>query len=76
MLYSSEDLLYIDDYYFIGAIRKNRIHYNENTDIIDAVKKKNFEYFYKIINGKKVVLTKYNDSKMMYIILNFVNTPE
>ena len=75
-LYSSEDLLYIDDYYFIGAIRKNRIHYNENTDIIDVVKKKNFEYFYKIINGKKVVLTKYNDSKMMYVISNFVNAPE
>ena len=75
-LYSSEDLLNIDDFYFIGSILKNRIHHNKNTDIIHPVKKKKFEYFYKIIDGKKVILTKYNDSKMMYVISNWVNVPE
>ena len=74
-LYSSEELLDNNNFYFIGAIRSNRIKSNK-IEILEKIKKKSHEYFYRVNGNKYYTLTKYNDSKPMYVISNFVDVPE
>ena len=74
-LYTSEELLDNNNCYFIGAIRSNRIKSNK-IEILEKIKKKSHEYFYRVNGNKYYTLTKYNDSKPMYVISNFVDVPE
>ena len=73
--YTSEELLDNNNFYFIGAIRSNRIKSNK-IEILEKIKKKSHEYFYRVNGNKYYTLTKYNDSKPMYVISNFVDVPE
>ena len=63
------------NFFFIGAIRQNRIKSNRD-NITKKIKKSEFEYFYKSCKKGNATLTKYNDSKQMYIISNFINLPK
>lgn len=45
-LYSSEELLDCNEFYFIGAIRTNRIKSNI-VEILEKIEKKDYEHFYK-----------------------------
>lgn len=74
-LYTTEDLLEEKNFFFIGAIRQNRIKSNRD-NITKKIKKGEFEYFYKSCKKGNATLTKYNDSKQMYIISNFINLPK
>ena len=70
-LYTNEKLLELDDIYFVGAIRKNKLKKYEN-----LLKKFIFEYYYKKTKDKILILTKFNDSKLMFIISNFIDSPK
>ena len=72
-LYSSEKLLMEDSFYFIGSIRYNRIK-QKHKEIIMPIKSGEFQYFYKKVDGKYMLLTKYMDNKMILIISNFLNS--
>ena len=61
-LYTSENLLEIKDFYFVGAIRANRIKNGESA-LNDSIGKSSYEFYYKILNGNKFILTKFNDTK-------------
>ena len=65
-LYTNEKLLELDDIYFEGAIRKNKLKKYEN--LLEEIPKKTFEYYYKKTKDKISILTKFNDSKLMFII--------
>jgi hypothetical protein len=64
-LYSSEELLDCEDFYYVGSIRKNRIKMNK--DERDKKLDKNEWTFY--VKGNSL-LTKYMDKKLMYVISN------
>ena len=72
-LYSSEKLLLEDDFKFIGAIRPGRIKSNHR-QIMKSIKRGTFEYYYKYENDDFQVLTKYMDSKLLFLISNFIDT--
>jgi len=72
-LYSSEKLLEEESFHFIGSIRYNRIK-SENDEITKPIKRGSYQYFYKKINGKYVLMTKYMDSKLILIVSNFLNS--
>ena len=74
-LYTNEELLDNNNFYFIGAIITNRIKSNK-IEIFEKIKKKSHEYFYRVNGNKYYTLTKYNDSKPMYVISNFVDAPK
>lgn len=42
---------------------------------MNVIPKKTLEYYCKNKNGKKSIYTKYNDSKIIYIISNFIDSP-
>ena len=65
-LYTSENLLEIKDFYFVGAIRANRIKNGESA-LNDSIGKSSYEFYYNILNGNKFILTKFNDTKKFYI---------
>ena len=73
-LYTNEKLLELDDIYFVGAIRKNKLKKYKN--LIEEIPKKTFEYYYKKTKDKISILTKFNDSKLMFIISNFIDSPK
>ena len=73
-LYTNEKLLELDDIYFVGAIRKNKLKKYEN--LLEEIPKKTFEYYYKKTKDKISILTKFNDSKLMFIISNFIDSPK
>ena len=66
-LYTSENLLEIKDFYFVGTIRANRIK-NEDSALNDSIGKSSYEFYYKILSGNKFILTKFNDTKQFYIL--------
>ena len=72
-LYSSEKLLLEDDFKFIGAIRPGRIKSNLKR-IMQNIKKGTFEYFYKYEKNDFQILAKYMDSKLLFLISNFIDT--
>ena len=72
-LYSSEKLLLENDFYFIGSIRYNRIK-KKHKEILTPIKSGEYQYFYKKIDGKYLLLTKYMDNKLILIISNFLNS--
>jgi len=72
-LYSSEKLLLEEDFKFIGAIRPGRIKSNHR-QIMKSIKRGTFEYYYKYENDDFQVLTKYMDSKLLFLISNFIDT--
>ena len=49
-LYTNEKLLELDDIYFVGAIRKNKLKKYEN--LLEEIPKKTFEYYYKKLRIK------------------------
>ena len=59
----------------MGEIINNRIKSNK-MEILEKFNRKNYEYFYRINGNKYYPLAKYNDSKPMYFISNFVNVLE
>ena len=73
-LYTNEKLLELDDIYFVGAIRKNKLKKYEN--LLEEIPKKTFQYYYKKTKDKISILTKFNDSKLMFIISNFIDSPK
>ena len=74
-LYTSENLFEIKDFYFVGVIRANRIKNGESA-LNDSIDKSSYEFYYKILNGNKFILTKFNDTKQFYIISNFISAPK
>ena len=72
-LYTSEKLLSEDSFNFIGQIRYNRIKY-KHEEITKYIKKGSYQQFYKIVNGKYLLLTKYMDNKLVLIVSNFLNS--
>ena len=52
-LYTSEYLLEIKDFYFVGAIRANRIKNGKKWEsaLNDSIDKFSYEFYYKILNG-------------------------
>ena len=66
VLYTTEKLLELDDIYFVETIRKNKLKKYKN--LIEEILKKTFEYYYKKTKDKISILTKFNDSKLMFII--------
>ena len=73
-LYTSEKLLLEKDFKFIGAIRPSRIRMKHNKEIIKEINKGTFKYYYKYEEGDFQVLTKYMDSKLLFLVSNFVDT--
>ena len=73
-LYTSEQLLLEKDFKFIGSIRPSRIKSSHNKDIVKEIKKGTFKYYYKYENGDFQILTKYMDSKLLFLVSNFVAT--
>ena len=74
-LYTSENLLQIKDFNFVGSIRANRLKNAQNV-LDDSLGKKSYEFYYKLFNGNNFVLTKFNDTKLFYIISNFIEAPK
>lgn len=74
-LYLSEELLDCKEFYFIVAIRANRIKSNR-FEILEKIEKKHYEYFYRNNDDINYTLIKYNDSRYMFIVSNFVIIPE
>ena len=72
-LYTSEKLLQEDSFYFIGSIRYNRIK-SEQEAITKPIKSGSYQYYYKKVNGKYLLLTKYMDNKLILIVSNFLNS--
>jgi len=72
-LYTSEKLLTEDSFYFIGSIRYNRIK-TQHSEITKPLKNGEYQYYYKKINGKYILLTKYMDNKLILIVSNFLNS--
>ena len=70
-LYTSEKLLEEESFYFIGSLRYNRIK-SEHEEITKPIKKGTYQYFYKKVNGKYYLLTKYMDCKLVLIVSNFL----
>ena len=70
--HTNEKLLELDDIYFVGAIRKNKLKKYEN--LLEKIPEKTFEYYYKKTKDKISILTKFNDSKLMFIINNFIDS--
>ena len=58
----------------MGVIRKNKLKKYEN--LLEEIPKKKFEYYYKKTKDKISILTKFNDSKLMFIISNFIDSPK
>lgn len=59
--YTSENLLEIKDFNFVGAIRANRIKNGESV-LNDSIGKHTYEFYYKLLNGNKSILSKLNDT--------------
>ena len=72
-LYTSERLLEEESFYFIGSIRYNRIK-TQHEEITKPIKSGCYKYFYKKVNGKFILLTKYMDNKLVLIVSNFLNS--
>ncbi len=64
----------MDDIFFVGSIRKKKL--KKYQYLFKDIPKKTFEYCYKNNDGKKSILTKNNDSKIIYIISNFIDAPK
>ena len=55
--------------------RFNKIKTNREIGL-SPINEKNYEYFYKDNSNRKSVLIKYNDTKTIYAICNFLNAPK
>jgi hypothetical protein len=73
-LYTSEKLLLEKDFKFIGSIRPSRIRMKHDKEIIKEISKGTFKYYYKYEGGDFQILTKYMDSKLLFLVSNFVDT--
>jgi len=73
-LYTSEKLLLEKDFKFIGCIRPSRIKSSHNKEITKEIKKGTYKYYYKYEDGDFQILTNYMDSKILFLISNFVDT--
>lgn len=56
-LYTNENLLEIKDFNFVGEIRANSIKNGESV-LNESIGKPTYEFYHKVLIGKKFILTK------------------